>query len=118
MLSQDLSILDDGDEAPEGLSALEALDDIGDIVEAVVLGLGDAAERDAYLTLVDQYEEYADSVALEPADRTPEESVRLSELEERMIDAFDALLAGCPDHIRKLHEALRCAIDAEEAEGD
>ena len=32
-----------------------------------------------------------------------------------MTDAFDALLAGCPDHIRKLHEALRGAIDAEEA---
>jgi hypothetical protein len=115
MLSQDLSILDD---APEGLSTLEVLDDISDIVESVVLGLGGEAERDAYLTLTDQYDEYADSVAAEPADRTPEESVRLSELEERMIDAFDALLAGCPDHIRKLHEALRGAIDAEEAERD
>jgi hypothetical protein len=115
MLSEDLSILDD---APEGLSTLEALDDIGDIVEAVVLGLGGEAERDAYLTIADQYDEYADSVALEQADRTAEENARLSELEERTAAAFGALLQGCPDHIRKLHEALRGAIDAEEAERD
>ena len=115
MLSQDLSTLDD---APEGLSTLEVLDDIADIVESVVLGLGAEEERDAYVTLVDQYDEYADSVSLEPADRTPEENARLSELEERMAAAFEKLLAGCPDHIRKLHEALRGAIDAEEAEAE
>lgn len=115
MLSEDLSILDD---APEGLSTLEVLDDVADIVESVVLGLGGEAERDAYLTLVDQYDELSDSVAAEPADRTAEENARLSKLEERMAAAFETLLQGCPDHIRKLHEALRAAIDAEEAERD
>ncbi len=61
MLSDDLSSLDD---APEGLSTLEVLDDIADIVESVVFGAGSEAERDAYLTLADQYDEYADSIAL------------------------------------------------------
>ncbi len=70
------------------------------------------------MTLTDQYDEYADSVSLEPEDRTAEENARLSELEERMAAAFEKLLAGCPDHIRKLHEAIRGAIDAEEAEAN
>jgi hypothetical protein len=115
MLSQDISTLDD---APEGLSTLEVLDDISDIVETVVLGLGGEAERDAYVTLTDQYEEYADSVSLEPEDRTAEENARLLELEERVAAAFEKLLAGSPEHIRKLYDAVRGAIDAEEAEAD
>jgi PHD/YefM family antitoxin component YafN of YafNO toxin-antitoxin module len=116
MLSEDLSILEDA--TPEALSTLEALDEIADTVESIVFSLAGAEERDAYLALADEYDAYANTLADEPALRTPEQSARLSELEKLMEDAFKAILMGSPGHIRKLHDDVRAAIDAEEASTD
>jgi hypothetical protein len=113
MLSEDLSILDDA--APEALETIEALEDIAGDIETLVLSLGDAEERDTYLALADEYDSYADSVAGDPALRSSEEAARLSDLEKQMEEAFRAVLQGCPEHIRKLHEAVRAAITSEEA---
>jgi PHD/YefM family antitoxin component YafN of YafNO toxin-antitoxin module len=113
MLTEDLSILEDA--TAEAVSTLEALDDIAGTVEAIVIGLGGAQERDAYLALADEYDAFADTLADEPELRTPEQSARLSEFEKLLEDAFLAILKGCPEHIRKLHDATRAAIAAEEA---
>jgi hypothetical protein len=112
MLSEDLSITEEA--APEADSTLEALDDIAGDVETIVLNLGGAEEREAYLALADEYDSYVEGLA-EPGVRTPEQSARLLELEKQMEEAFRAILQECPEHIRKLHEAVRTAIDAEEA---
>ncbi len=112
MLSEDTVVFEDA--SPEAFSTLEALDDIAVTVESIVLSLGGEQERDAYLAAADEYETYADSLADEPGERGAEVSARLSELEERMADAFQALLKGCPAHIRTLHDAIRAAVDAEE----
>jgi hypothetical protein len=113
MLSEDLSILDDA--APEALETLEALEDIAGDIETLILNFGDSEERDTYLALADEYDSYVDSVAGDPALRSPEEAARLFDLEKQMEEAFRAVLQGCPEHIRKLHEAARAAIASEEA---
>ncbi len=113
MLSEELSILEDA--ALESLSTLEALDDIAGTVESLVLSLGGAQERDAYLALADECDAYADALPEEPALRGPEQSARLLVLENLMEAAFQAIVDACPGHIRKLHAAVRAAIDAEEA---
>jgi hypothetical protein len=114
MLSEDLSIQEDS--APEAVSTLEALDDIADAVENIVLSLGGVEERDTYLALAEEYDSYAGSLAEVPGLKTPEQSARLLELEKQMEDAFRAVLLGCPEHIRKLHEAVRAAVVSEEAD--
>jgi hypothetical protein len=111
MLSEDLSITEDA--VPEAVSTLEALDDVAGDIETIVLSLGEAEERDAYLELADEYDSYADSLA-EPGLRTPEQSAKLLELERQMEEAFEAILQECPEHIHKLYEAVRAAITAEE----
>jgi hypothetical protein len=112
-LTEDPSNLEDAN--PEPLSTLEALDDIADIVETIVLGFGGEQEQDAYLSLADEHASYADTLPEEPARRTMQQNGRLQELEKLMEDAFKPILQACPDHIRKLHDAVRAAIDAEEA---
>lgn len=111
-MSEELSILEDV--TAETLSTLEALDDVADTVESVVLSLAGEEEREGYFALADEYEAYAETLADEQALRSPEENDRLLELEGLMEDAFKAILADCPEHIRKLHEAVRAAIAAEE----
>ncbi|MGA7325143.1 MAG: hypothetical protein WBX25_11805 [Rhodomicrobium sp.] len=71
--------------------------------------------RDAYLALAGQYESYAESLPEEAAQRTPEENRRLMELEQLVSDAFKPMMQACPAHIHKVHEAVREALDAEEA---
>jgi hypothetical protein len=112
MLSEDLSITEDA--AQEAVSTLEALDDIAGDVETIVLNLGSVEERETYIALADEYDNYAMELA-EPGLRTPEEAERFMELEKQMEDAFKAALQTCPEHIRKLYEAVRAAIGAEEA---
>ena len=113
MLSEDLSVVEDA--APEAVSTLEALDDVADAVETIILNLGGAQERDVYFALADEYDSYADTLAGAPELRSEGESARLSELENQMEEAFRAVLQGCPEHIRKLYEAVRAAIGSEEA---
>jgi hypothetical protein len=110
-LTEDLSNLEDASLEP--FSALEALDDIAGIVETIVLSFGSEQEQDAYLTLADEYASYADSLIEEPARRTSQQNDRLLELEKQMEVAFRPILQSCPDHIRKLHDAMRAAIEAE-----
>ncbi|MGO9547408.1 MAG: hypothetical protein ACLPPF_21770 [Rhodomicrobium sp.] len=112
-MSEDLSILEDA--TPDAVSNLEALDDIADNVEAIVLNHADTQERDGYLALTEEYEAYTDTLPEEPALRSPEQSSRLLELEKLMETAFEAILQACPDHIRELDGAVRAAIGAEEA---
>ncbi len=106
-------MLEDG--SPESFSALEALDDIADIVETIVFSFVGEQERDAYLALADQYESYADSLPEEAVQRTPEENRRLMELAQLVSDAFKPMIQACPAHIRKVYDAVREALDAEEA---
>ncbi|MGO9486253.1 MAG: hypothetical protein ACLPX9_16995 [Rhodomicrobium sp.] len=116
MLSEDLSITEDA--TAEFLSTLEALDDIADGVEAIVLSLGGAQEREAYFAIAEEYEAYAEALLEETAPKSPEQDARLMDLEKRMESAFNTMLEACPEHIRKLHGAVRAAIDAEEASED
>jgi len=101
------------DDASEPLSTLEALNDIADTIEAIVLGLAAGQERDAYLALVDEYEAYADTLPEASVLRSAEQDVQILELAKRMEDVFEAILRGCPGHIRTLHGAIHAAIDAE-----
>ena len=103
------------DTNPELPSTLEALDDIADIVETMVLDFAGEQERDDYLTLADEHASYADTLPEEAARRTSEQNRRLLELEKSMEDAFKKILQACPAHIRRLHEAVHAAVDAEEA---
>ncbi len=64
-MSEDLSILEDA--TPDAVSNLEALDDIADNVEAIVLNHADTQERDGYLALTEEYEAYTDTLPEEPA---------------------------------------------------
>ncbi len=113
MLSENLSNLED--DTSEVVSTLEALGDIADTVETIILSLGGAQERDAYLALADEYEAYAGTLPEEPALRSPEQGAWLLELEKLTEAAFKAMLQACPGHIRKLHGAVLAAVDAEEA---
>ena len=63
MLTEEPLLLEDA--AIEALSTLEALDDITDSVEALVLSYGGEQERDAYFALADEYQ----VVRREPAGR-------------------------------------------------
>jgi hypothetical protein len=110
-LTADLSIFEDA--TAEAVSTLEALNDIADTIEAIVLNLAAEPERDAYLALVDEYEAFADSLPDEPVLRSPEQNAEVFELAKRMEDIFEAILKGCPGHIRALHDAVQAAIDAE-----
>ncbi len=110
LLTADLSI---DDATSETLSTLEALNDIADTVEAIVISFGGEQERDAYLALSDEYEDYAETLPDEAALRTPEQNAGLSELGKLREDAFEALLKECPAHIRTLYHAAGAAIDAE-----
>jgi hypothetical protein len=73
LLTADLSLLDDA--STETLSTLEALNDIADTVETIVLGFNGEQEQAAYLSWVDDYEDYAetlpDSAALRTQSKTP-----------------------------------------------
>ena len=104
-MTADLAIFEDA--ASEPLTTLEALSDIADTVEAIVLSLAAERERDAYLALADEYEACAES--------TPEQNTQLFELAKRMEEVFEAIVRGCPSDIRALHEAIHTAIDAETA---
>ncbi len=54
MLTEEPVLLEDA--AIETLSTLEALDDITDTVEAIVLSFGAEPERDAYFAIADEFE--------------------------------------------------------------
>jgi hypothetical protein len=110
-LTADLSLLDDA--STETLSTLEALNDIVDTVETIVLGFSGEQQRDAYLSRVEDYEDCAETLPDSTALRTPEQNARLSALGKLTEDAFEALLRGCPAHIRSLFDAVRTAMDAE-----
>jgi len=110
-LTADLSMFEDA--ASESISTLEALNDIADTVEAIVLNFAGEPERDAYLALADEYEAFAETLLDEPVLRSAEQNVQILELAQRMEDIFEAILRGCPSHIRALHEAVQEAIDAE-----
>jgi hypothetical protein len=112
-VTEDPSILDDVN--PEPLSTLEALDDIADTVDTIVLNFAGEQERDAYLTLADEYQSYVDTLPEEPEQRTAEQNGRLLKLATRLADTFRPLLEACPAHIRRLHGAVRQALDAEGA---
>ena len=105
----------DHDDVPEYHSTLEALDDVAAIVEAIVLSSASDEEREAYLVLADDYGSYAETLPEEQAERSQEQAAKLADLEKLMDAAFASILQACPDHIRKLHEAIRAAVDAEEA---
>jgi hypothetical protein len=104
----------DHDDVHELHSILEALDDIAGTVEAIVLSFASEKEREAYLALVEDCGAYAETLHEEPAQRSPAQAAKLAELEGRMDGAFTAILAASPEHIRKLHDAIRAAFDAEE----
>jgi hypothetical protein len=110
-LTADLAIFEDA--ASEPVTTLEALTDIACTIEAIVLNFAAGPERDAYLALVDEYEALADTLADEPGLRSAEQNAGIFELAKRMEDVFEAILRGCPSHIRTLHEAVQAAIDAE-----
>jgi hypothetical protein len=110
-LTADLSIFEDATSEP--LSTLEALNDIADTIEAIVLSSAAGQERDAYLALVDEYEAYADTQPEGSVLRSAEQDAQILELAKRMEDVFEAILRGCPGHIRTLHGAVQAAIDAE-----
>ena len=101
------------DATSETFSILEALNDIADTVEAIVISFGGEQQRDAYLALADEYEDYAGTLPDEAALGTPEQNARLSALGKLREDAFKALLKDCPDHIRTLYHAAGAAIDSE-----
>ncbi len=109
-MTADLSL---DDATSETLSTLDALNDIADTVEAIVISFGGKNEQDVYLALVDAYEDYAEILPDEAALRTPEQNARLSELGKLREDAFEVLLKECPAHIRTLYHAAGAAIDAE-----
>jgi hypothetical protein len=113
MLTEEPVLLEDA--AIETLSTLEALDDITDTVEAIVLSFGAEPERDAYFAIADEFESFAGSLPEDPALRTREDEARLLELQQEMDEALAVILKDCPDHIRALHGAVRAAVDAEEA---
>ena len=108
-MTADPSLFDDA----ETLSTLEALNDIADTVEAIVISFGGEQERNAYLAMSGEYDDYADTLPEGAATRTQEQNSRLSGLGKQTEDAFEALLQGCPVHIRSLYDAVRTAIDAE-----
>jgi hypothetical protein len=110
-LTADLSVFEDA--ASEPLSTLEALSDIADTVETIVLSLATEQERDAYLALADEYDEYAESMPDGSVLKSPEQNTQMFELAKRMEDVFEAILRGCPSDIRTLHAAIHAAIDAE-----
>jgi hypothetical protein len=112
-LTADLAIFEDA--ASEPVSTLEALNDIADTVEAIVLNLASGPEREAYLALVDEYEAIAETLPDDPVLRSAEQNVQILELAQRMEDIFEAILRGCPGDIRALHGAVHAAIDAETA---
>jgi hypothetical protein len=114
-LTADLSMFEDDNSEP--LSALEALNDIADTVEAIILSLASEQERDAYLALADEYEACVDSMPEGAALKSPEQEPQTLELAKRMEDVIEAILRGCPAHIRTLHEAVHAAIDAEMSRG-
>ena len=103
------------DTTSEPVSTLEALNDIADTVEAIVLNLAAGPERDAYLALVDEYEAFADTLPDESGLRTAEQNAEIFELATRMEDIFEAILNGCPSDIRALHSAIHASIGAETA---
>ncbi len=108
-MTADPSFFDD----TETLSTLEALNDIADTVETIVISFGREQERDAYLALAGEYDDYAETLPEAAAQRSPEQYAQLSGLGKLMEDAFEALLQGCPVHIRTVYDAVRTAIDAE-----
>jgi hypothetical protein len=103
------------DDASEQVSVLEALDDITTTIEAIVLSFGDEQTREAYFVVADEYGAFAETVPEEPEQRTSVQTAKLDELEKRLEAAFEPILQASPDHIRKLYEAVRAAVDAEEA---
>jgi hypothetical protein len=110
-LTADLSMFEDATSEP--VSTLEALNDIAGTVEAIVLDFAAGPERDAYLALVDEYEALADTLADESGFKSGEQNAGIFELAKRMEDIFEAILKGCPAHIRTLHGSVQAAIDAE-----
>ena len=58
-MTPDPSLFDDD---AETLSTLEALNDIADSVETIVIGFGGEEERNAYLALAGEYDDYAGSL--------------------------------------------------------
>ena len=65
--------------------------------------------RNAYFALADEYGSCTDAMLEEPAQNS-----KLLELEKCIETALNAILQTCPGHIRKLHDAVRSAIDTEE----
>jgi hypothetical protein len=112
-MTADLSIFEDSTSEP--VSTLEALNEIADTVEAIVLNLAAGPERDAYLALVDEYEAFAGSLPDESLLRSEEQNAEVFELAKRMEDIFETILSGCPGDIRTLYEAVHAALDAETA---
>jgi hypothetical protein len=112
-LTADLSIFEDATIEP--VSTLEALTDMADTVEAIVLNLAAGPERDAYLALIDEYEAFADTLPDESGLRSSEQNVQILQLAKRTDEIFEAILRGCPGDIRALHGAVHAAIDAETA---
>jgi hypothetical protein len=110
-LTADFTVFEDDNSEP--LSTLEALNDIADTVEAIVLSLASGQERDAYLALADEYEACAESMPEGSSLKNPEQDTQTFELAKRMEDVLEVILRGCPAHIRTLHEAVHSAIDAE-----
>ena len=110
-MTVDLSTFED--DSSEPLSTLEALSDMADTIEAIVLSLAAGSERDAYLALADEYEAYADSMPEGSVLKSPEQDTKMLELAKRMENVLEAILQGCPSHIRTLYRAVDEAIDAE-----
>jgi len=111
-LTEDLSNIEDI--SLDSLSALEALEEVAGIVEALVLSSGGESERDAYIAAADEYEAYVEGLS-EDAERTAEQASRISQLEAAITAALKPLLAASPEHIRNLYDAAHKAIEAEEA---
>ncbi len=112
MFTEELSTSDET--AIEAVSTIEALDDIADAVEMIVLSFASEQERGAYLALADEYGSHAEKLLEEPGKKDLEQDSRLQELQEQMENSFKAMLQSAPEHIRALHDAARGAIEAEE----
>jgi hypothetical protein len=110
-LTVDLSTFED--DSSEPLSTLEALSDMADTIEAIVLSLATGSERDAYLALADEYEACAESMPDGSVLKSPEQETQMLELAKRMENVIEGILRACPSHIRTLYGAVDEAIDAE-----
>jgi hypothetical protein len=80
-----------------------------------MLNCGATSSPRATGTLADEYQSCVETLPEEPEQRIQERNGRLLKLATRIAGAFRPLQEACPAYIRKLDEAVRQALGAEEA---